>query len=76
MLNSEIYRLIVESVSLFAQKIDMEIVYEFISSEKIFNEIRKISETYSFKPDKISLQGFLLHKPTPLEEEIKKVKTS
>jgi len=76
MLNSEIYRSIVESVSLFAQKIDMEIVYEFISSEKIFNEIRKIAETYSFKPDKISLQGFLLHKPTPLEEEIKKVKTS
>ncbi len=76
MLNSEIYQSIVESVSLFAQKIDREIVYEFISSEKILNEIRKIAEIYSFKPDKISLQGFLLHKPTLLEEEIKKVKTS
>lgn len=74
MLESKIYESMVESITLFSNKVNMLTVYEFVENEEILNRIRKIAEFLRLKPESILLQGFYLHIPTHYKEEIKSEK--
>jgi len=49
---------IVKSIKMFASKMGMELVAEFVSNEQIFSMVKKLGINYS--------QGFYLSKPSPL----------
>jgi hypothetical protein len=53
---------------------DLRIIYEFADSEAIINTLRDITKSLGLSEDKVHLQGFHLHKPSPLEEEYKALK--
>jgi len=74
MLESKIYESMVESITLFSNKVNMLTVYEFVENEEILNRIREIAEFLRLKPESVLLQGFYLHTPTHYKEEIKSEK--
>ncbi|MGC9080799.1 EAL domain-containing protein [Sulfurihydrogenibium sp.] len=73
-LESKIYKSIIESITIFCRDMDLRIIYEFADSEAIINTLRDITKSLGLAEDKVHLQGFYLHKPSPLEEEYKALK--
>ncbi|GAB6072242.1 hypothetical protein JCM14244_06190 [Venenivibrio stagnispumantis] len=71
MVESKIYESMVESITLFSNKVGMSTVYEFIENEEILNKIKEIAKYLKLNPENLLLQGFYLHVPTYYKDEIK-----
>jgi len=71
MLESNIYKSIVESISIFSKRANLKVIYEFVDSEDIIKELHSIANSIDLPKEKMFFQGFYLHKPSPLEEEYK-----
>ena len=71
MLSSKVYESILESITLFACKIGMKTVYEFVENEEILNRIKEVVSPLGIEPQNLLLQGYYLHKPTHYKEELK-----
>jgi EAL domain-containing protein (putative c-di-GMP-specific phosphodiesterase class I) len=69
---SKLYENIAMTISQFAKAVELDLVYEFVDNQEIINKIKEISEETKIPYDRVYLQGFYLHKPSPLEEELKK----
>jgi len=69
---SKLYENIAMTISQFAKVVELDLVYEFVDNQEIINKIKEISEETKILYDRVYLQGFYLHKPSPLEEELKK----
>jgi len=72
-LESKLYENIATTISQFARVVELDLVYEFVDNQEIVNKIKEISEETKMPYDRVYLQGFYLHKPSPLEEELKKL---
>jgi EAL domain-containing protein (putative c-di-GMP-specific phosphodiesterase class I) len=72
LVESKLYENIATTISQFAKVVGLDLVYEFVDSQEIINKIKEISEETKMPYDRVYLQGFYLHKPSPLEEELKK----
>jgi EAL domain-containing protein (putative c-di-GMP-specific phosphodiesterase class I) len=72
-LESKLYENIAMTISQFAKAVELDLVYEFVDNQEIINKIKEISEETKMPYDRVYLQGFYLHKPSPLEEELKKI---
>ena len=72
-LESKLYENIATTISQFARVVELDLVYEFVDNQEIVNKIKEISEETKMSYDRVYLQGFYLHKPSPLEEELKKL---
>jgi len=71
LVESKLYENIAMTISEFAKAVELELVYEFVDNQEIINKIKEISEKNKMPYDRVYLQGFYLHKPSPLEEELK-----
>jgi EAL domain-containing protein (putative c-di-GMP-specific phosphodiesterase class I) len=71
LVESKLYENIAITISQFAKAVELDLVYEFVDNEEIINKIKEISEETKMPYDRVYLQGFYLHKPSPLEEELK-----
>jgi len=71
LVESKSYENIAIVISQFAKVVGLDLVYEFVDSEAIIDKIKEISETTNIHYDNVYLQGFYLHKPAPIEEELK-----
>jgi EAL domain-containing protein (putative c-di-GMP-specific phosphodiesterase class I) len=71
LVESKLYENIATTISQFAKIVGLDLVYEFVDNEEIINKIKEISELTKIPYDRVYLQGFYLHKPSPLEEELK-----
>ncbi|EEP60391.1 putative eal/pas/ggdef domain protein [Sulfurihydrogenibium yellowstonense SS-5] len=71
LIESKLYENIATTISQFAKATELDLVYEFVDNEEIINKIKEISEETKMPYDRVYLQGFYLHKPSPLEEELK-----
>jgi len=71
MVESKIYESMVESITLFSNKVGMSTVYEFIENEEILNKIKEIAKYLKLNPENLLLQGFYIHVPTYYKDEIK-----
>jgi EAL domain-containing protein (putative c-di-GMP-specific phosphodiesterase class I) len=74
LVESKLYENIATTISQFAKVVGLDLVYEFVDNQEIINKIKEISEETKMPYDRVYLQGFYLHKPSPLEEELKKLK--
>jgi EAL domain-containing protein (putative c-di-GMP-specific phosphodiesterase class I) len=72
LVESKLYENIAMTISQFAKAVELDLVYEFVDNQEIINKIKEISEETKIPYDRVYLQGFYLHKPSPLEEELKK----
>ena len=72
-LESKLYENIATTISQFARVVELDLVYEFVDNEEFIKKIKEISEETKMPYDRVYLQGFYLHKPSPLEEELKKL---
>jgi len=71
LVESKLYKNIAITISQFAKAVGLDLVYEFVDNQEIINKIKEISEETKMPYDRVYLQGFYLHKPSPLEEELK-----
>jgi EAL domain-containing protein (putative c-di-GMP-specific phosphodiesterase class I) len=71
LVESKLYKNIATTISQFAKIVGLDLVYEFVDNQEIINKIKEISEEIKMPYDRVYLQGFYLHKPSPLEEELK-----
>lgn len=71
MTKSNVYTSMLESITLFANKIGMKTVYEFVENKEIMNKIEKLAKSLNIESEDILLQGYYLHKPTHFQEELK-----
>jgi EAL domain-containing protein (putative c-di-GMP-specific phosphodiesterase class I) len=71
LVESKLYKNIAMTISQFAKAVGLDLVYEFVDNQEIINKIKEISEETKMPYDRVYLQGFYLHKPSPLEEELK-----
>lgn len=70
MLSNPNYKSIVKSITLFTTEINLECIYEFIENENVFNQIIQMAEDLKIDKSKLGFQGFWLHKPTNILEEV------
>ncbi len=69
MLESNIYKSIVESISIFSKRANLKVIYEFVDNKNVIKELKSIANSIGLPKEKIFFQGFYLHKPSPLVEE-------
>jgi len=62
-INKTGYKSILKSVSYYAKEENLEIVYEFVENEKIYNELKKIINEFGIKG---YAQGYYFSKPTKI----------
>ncbi len=71
---SEVYKNIAITMSEFARVFELDLVYEYVDSEEIINKLKEVSENTGISFDKVYLQGFYLHRPSLLDEEVNALK--
>ncbi|MGC8677329.1 MAG: EAL domain-containing protein, partial [Hydrogenobaculum sp.] len=71
-LQNQTYASIIESITMFCKKTNLRVIYEFVDSEDILKELKNIVASIGFPEERAFLQGFYLHKPSPLDKELEK----
>ncbi|MGC8651001.1 MAG: EAL domain-containing protein, partial [Hydrogenobaculum sp.] len=69
-LQNQTYTSIVESITMFCKRTKLRVIYEFMDSEDILKELKNIVASIGFLEERAFLQGFYLHKPSPLDKEL------
>ena len=70
-ISSDIYRSIFRSISMFANSINMLLVYEYVETEELVGRIKKIAKEFKIDAKNAFIQGFYYHKPESILNFIK-----